>query len=135
MFLFVVYVRRHDTFHLHCVNFNAGNSILNLVPGLVLVEESDKEHLDLFAARMQLEYGIFVPLGAPLLCRQIYFNPQHHGAQQLQYSTNWWLGVGNSDGKFVGEGATSKPSRSALRRATSKRKRHRSPGRARYSGD
>ena len=132
MYLLVVYVRRHNTFHLHCVNYNAGTSVLNLVPGLVLVQESDKEHLDLFAARMQLEYGIYVPPEEPLRCRQIYFNPQHHGARQLQYNTDWWLGA---QGEGVGERAAQRASRSAQRRATSKRKRHRSPGRARYNTD
>ena len=90
MFIFVVYLRRGAAFHLHCSSYNAGTSVLFLGPWVVLVQEHDKSNLDLFAARMQLDYGIYMPAaGETFRCRQVYINPQHHGAQLLH--TMWRL--------------------------------------------
>ena len=57
LYVFVGWLYKLGSWHLHCMAYNAGTSILYLVPYVVLVQESDKANLDLFAARMRLYYG------------------------------------------------------------------------------
>jgi hypothetical protein len=124
LYLFVVYLRRHGVFHLHCVGWNAGASVLYLGPGVVVVTEDDKHHLDLFAARMALEFGIYLPRDGVFRCRQIYFNPKHPCALQLQCN------VPEQVQQLQGE-----VSASAQRRRTSQRPRKRGKKRKRADYD
>ena len=52
VFIFSGWLRRGDTTVPHAVGFNAGAGLLHVGPYVVVVQESDRIHLDVFAARM-----------------------------------------------------------------------------------
>lgn len=58
VFIFSGWLRRGDTTVPHAVGFNAGAGLLHVGPYVVVVQESDRIHLDVFAARMDAQYGL-----------------------------------------------------------------------------
>ena len=60
VFIFGGWLRRGDTTVPHAVGFNAGAGLLYVGPYVVVVQESDRINLDVFAARMDAQYGLYL---------------------------------------------------------------------------
>lgn len=109
---FSVWLRGHP----HHAAYNAGAGLLCIGPWVLVVEENDRLHLDLFALTLQRQYGLVLkdePRG-----RLVCFDPRHAHAGALPYA-----------GDLPVE-ASAVPSKSAARRAKadaagSKRRRSR----------
>ena len=84
LFLFSSWLRRGDVALPHCLGYNAGAGILYLGPYVEIVEEEDRVHLDVFAARIEAVYGIY--LDDSCRCRQVWLNPRHSAALALSYN-------------------------------------------------
>ena len=60
IYIFSGWLRRGDTSVSHAVGYNAGAGILYLGPYVVVVEEADRIQLDVFVARIEAEYGLYL---------------------------------------------------------------------------
>ena len=60
IYIFSGWLRRGDTSVSHAVGYNAGAGILYVGPYVVVVEEADRIQLDVFVARIEAEYGLYL---------------------------------------------------------------------------
>ena len=64
--------------------FNAGTSVLHLGPWREIITPEDLCDLDVLAARLYYDYGIY--LSETCAVRQLWMNPRHPGSRMLKYN-------------------------------------------------
>ena len=80
-FVFLGLVLRGGVFHRHSVGLNAGASLLYVGPEVVVLEAYDRAHPCVLQARIEHEFGLFIPPGSS--CRQLVIDPRWPSAASL----------------------------------------------------